>query len=57
MDVRTRILMIRILEKMKEPSLKEYGDRIGIIDNSNIDGNLKYCEKRKSQADLEMSMI
>ena len=41
MDVRTRILMIRILEKM----------RIGIIDNSNIDGNLKYCEKRKSQAD------
>ena len=45
MDVRTRILMIRILEKMK------YGDRIGIIDNSNIDGNLKYCEKRKSQAD------
>ena len=51
MDVITRILTIRILEKMKEPSMKEYGDRIGIIDNSHIDRNLKYCEKRDSQMD------
>jgi hypothetical protein len=34
MSVRERIMKIRIIEKMKEPKLKAYGDRIGIKDTS-----------------------
>ena len=33
-DVRERIMKIRIIEKMKEPELKAYGDKLGIKDIS-----------------------
>ncbi|MCR5789458.1 MAG: hypothetical protein K6G83_06160 [Lachnospiraceae bacterium] len=34
MDVRERLMKIRIIEKMKEPELKAYGDKLGIKDIS-----------------------
>ena len=33
-DVRERLMRIRIIEKMKEPELKAYGSRLGIRDVS-----------------------
>ena len=34
MNVRERIMKIRIIEKMKETELKEYSDKLGIKDVS-----------------------
>ena len=34
MGVRERLIKIRIIEKMKEPELREYGSRLGIKDVS-----------------------
>ena len=38
LDVRERIMKIRIIEKMKEPELKAYSDKLGIKDVSYMRG-------------------
>ncbi|MCR4655555.1 MAG: hypothetical protein K5770_04910 [Lachnospiraceae bacterium] len=51
MDVRERLMRIRIIEKMKEPKLKAYGSRLGIRDVSKSDMIKKSDKKRRKNDD------
>ncbi len=49
MDVRERLMRIRIIEKMKEPGLKAYGTWLGIKDVSYLKNgeNVNPCIEKK----------
>ena len=51
MDVRTRILTIRLLEKMQEPDMEKYSRNIGIINTSHFadDSECKHLEVSRTE--------
>lgn len=51
MDVRERLIRIRIIEKLKGPALMAYGSRLGIKDVSKSDMIKKSDNKRRKNDD------